>query len=375
VLGRALLISAAGVFALALAPAVAHAHFILVTPDSWMSQDNLGLPEKLGPCGDEGGGAATGKVTAFHPGQTISVTINEVITHPGHYRVALAVNNRSELPAEPMVTPTAGDPCASAAIQDPPTFPLLADNMLPHTQAFPGPQTFTVTLPTNITCTRCTLQVLEFMSSHGAPCFYHHCADISIQQELVSCGDGTVQVGEQCDDGNTVSSDGCDSNCQLECGTVAQGKLTIGKLDTPPGDDTLSFQGTLTLPSPVSPALDPLATGVRLVIDDKVGNVLDVTIPGGSGWAVNGSGTKWTYQNKTAMPPGGIYRVVIQDKSAATPGLVKFAVKGKAGSYAVASTDLRVTTRMILAPSGGQCGDANFPSCAFNASGSKLRCK
>ena len=180
--GGALLIAAAGVFA----PALAHAHFILVTPDSWMSQDSFGLPEKLGPCGDEGGGTPTGKVTAFHPGQTISVTIDEVITHPGHYRVALAVNNRRELPAEPKLTPKGGDPCASAAIQNPPTFPVLADNVLPHTQPFAGPQTFTVTLPTNVTCAKCTLQVLEFMSSHPAPCFYHHCADISVQGELVS---------------------------------------------------------------------------------------------------------------------------------------------------------------------------------------------
>ena len=176
-LGRALVVGSALVFA----PVRAHAHFILVMPDAWMSQDSLGLPEKLGPCGDEGGGTPTGKVTVFQAGQTIAVTINEVITHPGHYRVALAVNDRSELPPEPTVTPSRLDPCASAAIQDPPTFPILADNVLPHTQAFGGPQTFMVTLPSDVTCTKCTLQVLEFMSNHGAPCFYHHCADISIQ--------------------------------------------------------------------------------------------------------------------------------------------------------------------------------------------------
>jgi hypothetical protein len=178
-LGRALLVGAAGVFA----PVLAHAHFVLVTPDAWMSQDPLGLPEKLGPCGDEGGGTPTGTVTAFRPGQTIAVTIDEVVTHPGHYRVALAVNQRSDLPPEPLVTPAGDDPCASAAIQSPPTFPILADNVLPHTQAFGAPQIFTVTLPTNVTCTQCTLQVLEFMSNHSAPCFYHHCADISIQGE------------------------------------------------------------------------------------------------------------------------------------------------------------------------------------------------
>ena len=81
------------------------------------------------------------------PGETISITVDEVIYHPGHYRVALALNDRSELPPPPVVTPGGSDPCASAQIQDPPTFPILADNMLPHTQPFADPQTFTVTLP------------------------------------------------------------------------------------------------------------------------------------------------------------------------------------------------------------------------------------
>jgi hypothetical protein len=172
----------AGAVAL-MAPVRSHAHFVLVAPDSWMSQDQFGLPEKLGPCGDEGGGTPTGKLTAFRPGQTIAITIDEVIMHPGHYRVALAIDDRGELPPEPAVTPTRNDPCASVAIQDPPIFPILVDNALPHTTAFGAPQTFMVTLPTDVTCSKCTLQVLEFMSSHGAPCFYHHCADISIQGE------------------------------------------------------------------------------------------------------------------------------------------------------------------------------------------------
>lgn len=173
--GTVLLIGAASVVAPALA------HFVLVTPDSWMSQGVFGDPQKLGPCGDEGGGTPTGKVTEFRPGQTIEVTIAEGIYHPGHYRVALAVNDRSELPPDPAVTAVDRDPCGSTEIQEPPIFPILADNVLPHTRPFAGPQTFTVTLPTDVTCTRCTLQVIEYMSNHGAPCFYHHCADISIQ--------------------------------------------------------------------------------------------------------------------------------------------------------------------------------------------------
>ena len=42
------------------------------------------------------------------------------------------------------------------------------------------------------------------------------------------CGNGTVEAGEQCDDGNTADGDGCDSNCQIEpvCGngTVEAGE-------------------------------------------------------------------------------------------------------------------------------------------------------
>jgi hypothetical protein len=173
--GTVLLIAAAG------AASPVRAHFILVTPDSWMSQGLFGDPQKLGPCGNEGGGTATGKVTAFRPGQTIEVTIDEVIPHPGHYRVALAVEDRSELPPDPAVTTVGNDPCGSTEIQDPPIFPVLADNLLPHTTPFDAPQTFTVTLPSDVTCTRCTLQIIEYMSSHPRPCFYHHCADISIQ--------------------------------------------------------------------------------------------------------------------------------------------------------------------------------------------------
>jgi hypothetical protein len=170
--------------AVAGAPSPARAHFLLVAPDSWMSQGPYGDPQKVGPCGEEGGGTATGKVTTFRPGQTIEVTVDEKIFHPGHYRVALAVEDRSELPAEPAVTAVGSDPCGSVEIQDPPIFPILADELLPHTEPFNGPQTFAVELPGDVTCTRCTLQIIEYMAHHGRPCFYHHCADISIQGDL-----------------------------------------------------------------------------------------------------------------------------------------------------------------------------------------------
>ena len=44
-----------------------------------------------------------------------------------------------------------------------------------------------------------------------------------------ACGDGFVQVGvEGCDDGNTMSNDGCDQTCQVE-GSCGDGTLDVGE--------------------------------------------------------------------------------------------------------------------------------------------------
>ena len=46
---------------------------------------------------------------------------------------------------------------------------------------------------------------------------------------ITACGNGVVTSGETCDDGNTTSGDGCDSNCtQTACGN---GVVTTGDID------------------------------------------------------------------------------------------------------------------------------------------------
>jgi hypothetical protein len=207
--GRRLL-SLAGVAIVALGAADAGAHFYLQAPAADTMQDSLGDPQKVPPCG--GGSQATGAVTAVQAGQTLTITLNETIFHPGHYRVALAVNDPSELPDEPFVTPGNSE-CGSVPIMNPPVFPVLADGMLVHSSPFGGPQSFEVTLPTDVICDNCTLQVLEFMSSHGAPCFYHHCATLAIQEEPVvststSASAGVTSGGATSGGGGAGGSDG-----------------------------------------------------------------------------------------------------------------------------------------------------------------------
>ncbi|MDB4324875.1 DUF4215 domain-containing protein, partial [bacterium] len=50
------------------------------------------------------------------------------------------------------------------------------------------------------------------------------------------CGDGVIQIGEDCDDGNVVDFDGCDSTCL----TSVSLELTLGPF---PGQITLEWSG------------------------------------------------------------------------------------------------------------------------------------
>lgn len=181
----------------------AHAHFELMQPVNWVNQVTDGYPQKTGPCGNESPQAASGVVTEYRVGETIPISIRETVYHPGHYRISLAADQAS-LPPDPVVTPGGSD-CGSVPIATNPTLPVLADGLLVHSRPFSGPQTMQVALPAGMTCERCVLQVVEFMSNHGAPCFYYHCANIKI---TTTGADAGVPGGDGGTDG-TGTSGGC----------------------------------------------------------------------------------------------------------------------------------------------------------------------
>jgi cysteine-rich repeat protein len=51
----------------------------------------------------------------------------------------------------------------------------------------------------------CQVQSGWVCMSPGTPC-------------TLACGNGMINAGEQCDDFNTISNDGCSSSCQVEAG-------------------------------------------------------------------------------------------------------------------------------------------------------------
>lgn len=178
----------AAVAAFAMVPALAHAHFILMEPASWLVANRLGDPQKLAPCGGTSAdqGTPTDVVSNARGGQMLHVKVQETVYHPGHYRVALAVNSRAELPPDPEVATREtekGPWSVSAVIQNPTQVPVLADGLFTHTSRPTGPFEADVRLP-NINCEKCTLQIVQFMAEHGrnrdGDFSYHHCADLKI---------------------------------------------------------------------------------------------------------------------------------------------------------------------------------------------------
>jgi hypothetical protein len=175
---------------MALTPAGAQAHFRLLAPSSWIEENQLGDPQKAGPCGGTNAdyGKPTYAVTSVKGGTALHIKVQETVYHPGHYRVALAVNSPNELPVDPKAVTMPPDEkgrvmSVSAEIMNPVAAPVLADGLFVHSAKTTTPFETDVTVP-NINCKACTLQVIQFMEQHPANnpgnYTYHHCAVLHI---------------------------------------------------------------------------------------------------------------------------------------------------------------------------------------------------
>ncbi len=178
---------------MAVAPVATYAHFKLLEPASWITESaERGDPQKAAPCGTDAKtpGTPTAAITKYVGGSKFHLKVQETIFHSGHFRVALAVNSRTELPPDPTTVEKITDKgvySVWAAIQSPPQLPVLADGLFPHyvrpTDGKLATYETDIELP-NINCKKCTLQVIQFMANHvynmPGGYSYHHCADIAI---------------------------------------------------------------------------------------------------------------------------------------------------------------------------------------------------
>lgn len=128
------------------------------------------VDQKAGPCGAAGSSRGS-NVTTFAPGETITVTWDETVDHPGHYRIAFNPDG------DDFQNPNNPDDGFETTMVEP-----IADKG-------GGSYTQQVTLPTT-PCENCTLQLVQVMTT-AVPynSFYFQCADIRIGGDPVDPSD------------------------------------------------------------------------------------------------------------------------------------------------------------------------------------------
>jgi hypothetical protein len=186
------------------------------------------------------------------------------------------------------------------------------------------------------------------------------CPVVSDPDQEDSDGD---DIGDACD--------ACDGGA-----TVAKGSLILGKLNPPSGDESVSFKGTLMLAS--AGTLDPIASGVRVIVAGASGSVIDTELPAGAYDKNTGQGWKGRNGKFKWKSKGGIegLRKAVLAVSSRVPDLVSFVVSGKNASHDAGPSDLPLHATLVVGPAAGECGDATFPSgCTYKAKAGKVQCK
>ena len=128
----------------------------------------------------------------------------------------------------------------------------------------------------------------------------HEDQEMMRQFETVACGDGTVDPGEECDDGNTTDLDGCSSRCQRDQPTTFLGgkRLVLKERPGRPAKRRLrvvSHDAGLVLGARQSDD-DPVRHGGSLRIHSAAGDGFDATYPLDA--------ARWRYLGKSATAPG-----------------------------------------------------------------------
>jgi len=127
---------------------------------------------KFGPCGRPGGTRGA-NVTTYAPGETITVVFDELIDHPGFYRIAFDPDGDDDL-----ATPT-----WNGTDWVPPAGVVILRDLIPDAAAGLTHGEVPVTLPST-PCDRCTLQLIQVMTDKppfdGGDDFYYQCADLRL---------------------------------------------------------------------------------------------------------------------------------------------------------------------------------------------------
>ncbi|MGE0548861.1 MAG: SCE4755 family polysaccharide monooxygenase-like protein [Kofleriaceae bacterium] len=182
------LLSSIGAVVLSATPAAAHIH--LTSPLA--RTDSATGDQKSQHCGVTGQARNPDRVTTFRPGETITVTWEETIDHPGHFRIAFQPNGDVFGIPPAGNGPPAGFPSLDETGMTDAAGATILKDFIPD-----GTLTTQVTLP-NIECDTCTLQFIQVMTdkppytvNDASDDVYFNCADITLSNSAPTVDAGT----------------------------------------------------------------------------------------------------------------------------------------------------------------------------------------
>ncbi len=208
---------------------------------------------KQGPCGAGPNDPRGPTVATYKPGETITITWNEYVDHPGHYRIALDPDGQDDF-FEP------------AAFDDMSGGPGVIMDGIPDKNG--GDYSQEITLP-DIECDNCVLQVIQMMTDKkpygDGNDLYYQCADIAIVGEVGATSGETSTT----DPGTTTvpGTTGAETSSAGETGGA-----TSGEPGSSEGGETAagSTSGDVTTMTPTTTG-DPTATGGGTITDGTGG--------------------------------------------------------------------------------------------------------
>ncbi len=197
------------------------AHIDLLSPQPRAS-GRPGSNLDTGPCGQRSPVRVADKVSAFRPGETITVTWDAYVQHPSYFRLAFdlegddSFSERSSAPADP----ARDDPTELLPGEE----ELILDYVVDHAGELEHVE-HPITLPREA-CVNCTLQLTQFI--YDVPlrdAVYYQCVDMVLEGDPVEPApvEGSMAFGAAAASPNAESPASQQNGCTLGTAPASQG--------------------------------------------------------------------------------------------------------------------------------------------------------